>query len=307
MKNTLEIIIPTYNRKPHIERTLKQLLAENSPVKDCQITVVNNASTDGCEEVIENFVKQYPNVKHIRNPRNLGLGGNIAKCYTLAKAPYVWVIGDDDSFKWDVWPEVEDALRSNEYDLLIVRQYKVKCTSNIAKIFRLCGYIAAGIYRTSVINNTVVLNMYNSIYTLFPHLAIVGEIYNRGGRIFLSSDELIDIAGYDKGNFGDGKYFRGYEGYIPDIYKNVFWTSGYLLSVQMIQDKKLRNYVLDNSGSHGFFGFVFAGFRTNYKVCNGSKYNEAIVRNTFDFWHRVQFDLACLLLKIMFLFVPKKH
>ena len=307
MKNILEIIIPTFNRKQHIERTLKQLLAENSPVRDCSITVVDNASTDGSDEIIEGFVKQYKNVEHIRNPRNIGLGGNIAKCYALAKAPYVWVLGDDDSFKWNTWYEIENALKTGDYDLLLTRKRDLKGTSNVAKILRQCGYITAGIYRTSLINDAVALNMYNSIYTLFPHLAIVGEIFNKKGLIFLPQGEIVDQILFDKKNAGDGHYFRGYDEYIPDIYKNMFWTSGYLLSVQMIQDKKLRNYVLDNSGSHGFFGFIFTGFRTNYKVCHASRYNEAIVRNTLDFWHRVQFDLACLLLRIMFLFVPKKH
>lgn len=307
MKDMLEIIIPTYNRKVHIERMLTQLTSDDSPVKDCSITVVDNASTDETPEVIARFVKQYSNIKSIRNSRNLGLGGNICKCYTLAKAPYVWVLGDDDGIEWDSWSEIENALRTNQFDLLMVRHSNLKDTSNVAKIFRQLGFIAAGIYKTSHINNTVTLNMQNSIWTLFPHLAIVGEIFNKKGRIFISEKDIFTQTGYDKSNAGDGHYFRGYDGYIPDIYKNMFWTSGILVSMVMIENKKLRNYVLDNIGSHGFFGFIFTGFRTNYRVCNRSRYNEAIVRNTLDFSHRIRFDLACLLLRIIFFFVPKKH
>ena len=87
----------------------------------------------------------------------------------------------------------------------------------------------------------------------------------------------------------------------------MFWTVGVLVSTQMIKDKKMRNYVLDHIGNHGFFGFIFTGFRPNYKQYKWSKFNEAAVRSSLDFSHRLRFDLACLLLKLIFFFVPAKH
>lgn len=307
MKDILEILIPTYNRKQHIERTLKQLIAENSPVKDCQITVLDNASTDGSSEVIDRFASFHKNIKHIRHPKNIGGNANIARCYEMARTPYVWVVCDDDSFKWNSWSEIKNALSTNDYDLLLTRKRDLKGTSNIAKIFRQCTFVPAGIYKTSLITNSVLMNMYNNIPFLFPHLSLVTEIFNRHGRIFIPQGEIMDMCSYDSEHSGDGSYTRGNNAYVPGYSRNMFWTVGVIVSTQMIENKKLRNYVLDHIGSRGFFGFIFAGFRPNYKIYRGSKFNEAVARNSLNFWHRIQFDLACLLLKIVFLFVPKKR
>lgn len=41
-KSQLAIVIVTYNRAPYLEKTLAAVLAEDSPVRDCPITVFNN-------------------------------------------------------------------------------------------------------------------------------------------------------------------------------------------------------------------------------------------------------------------------
>ena len=79
IQKQLEIIIPTYNRKVHITHTLEQLTAADSPVKNCSITVLDNASTDGSSEVIESFAKKFANVTHIRHPKNIGGNANITR------------------------------------------------------------------------------------------------------------------------------------------------------------------------------------------------------------------------------------
>ena len=110
LEDQLEILIPTYNRKPHITRTLTQLTAPESPVRACSITVLDNASEDGSSEVIADFANKFPNIKHIRHTKNIGGNANITRAYELARAPYVWVVCDDDSFRWEAWPEIENAL-----------------------------------------------------------------------------------------------------------------------------------------------------------------------------------------------------
>ena len=214
----------------------------------------------------------------------------------MAKAPYVWVVCDDDAFKWEAWPEIENALRTDEYDLLITSKYNLKDSDNMGSI-----------YKTSLLTNSCLINMHNNVPFLFPHLSLICEVLNKNGRIFLPKGEIMNVDSPDYIHSKDVSYTRGNNGYVPGYSKNMFWTVGVIISTQKIKDKKMRNYILDHIGSHGFFGFIFAGFRPNYKIYKGSKFNEAIARNSLDFSHRIRFDLACLLLKIIFLFAPKKH
>ena len=55
MKEKLDIVIITYNRKDFLKKTFEQILAENSPIKDFDITILNNASDDGTSELVEEY------------------------------------------------------------------------------------------------------------------------------------------------------------------------------------------------------------------------------------------------------------
>ena len=57
LKDKLDIVLITYNRKNCLQKTFEQIFAENSPIKDFDITILNNASTDGTSEFIEKYCK----------------------------------------------------------------------------------------------------------------------------------------------------------------------------------------------------------------------------------------------------------
>ena len=67
LQDKLEILIPTFNRKKLLEKTLEQLLDQDSPVKDLQITILDNACTDGTPEMLAKFMNRHKNIKHVRN------------------------------------------------------------------------------------------------------------------------------------------------------------------------------------------------------------------------------------------------
>ena len=98
LHDRLEIILITYNRKNKLDETLKSLLAEDSPVRNCSLTLLNNASTDGTDELIEDYVSRHPNVTHIRRKRNAGADANTCLAYELASKEYLWVLCDDDKY-----------------------------------------------------------------------------------------------------------------------------------------------------------------------------------------------------------------
>ncbi|MCQ2410785.1 MAG: glycosyltransferase family 2 protein [Elusimicrobiaceae bacterium] len=299
LENKLEILIPTYNRKPHITRTLAQLTAPESPVHACPITVLDNASEDGSSEVIADFAKKFPNIKHIRHTKNIGGNANITRAYELACKPYVWVVCDDDSFRWDSWDEIQNALETNDYDMLLTRKNEFKGRCNLARIFRQCTFVPAVIYRTSLISDGVLMNMYNNIPNLFPHLAIASEVLNRKGRIFLPQGEVLAQCTFDEPHSGDEHILCGArESFAPSPTTHMFWTVGFLNSVQLVEDENLRTYLRDHFGKHGFLGYLIGAFRKNYTHYHGYHLNEAFVRNGLNFRQRLEFELARLFLKM---------
>jgi len=307
LESQLEILIPTYNRKAYLEHTLTQLTAPESPVKNCSITVLDNASEDGTAEVVDRFAAQFKNITPIHHKKNIGGNANITRAYELAVTAYVWVVCDDDSFKWEAWGEIQQALETNAYDLLLTRKNDLKGTSDIARIFRQCSFVPAGIYRTSLITGGVLMNMYNNIPNMFPHLALISEIFNRQGSIFLPQGEIMDQCTFDLKTSGDKWNTRGSDTYVPETMKNMFWTVGFLSSTLMIKDKKIRTYILEHVGNHGFFGYIWGSFRKNYTHYRGYTLNKALVRQVCCTpLQRIQFDLACAGLALLSLFRKQK-
>ena len=306
LSEKLEIFIPTYNRKPYIKHTLTQLTAADSPVKDCSITVLDNASEDGSSEVIADFAARFSNVTHIRHPKNIGANANIARCFELATAPFIWAVCDDDSFRWDSWTEIETALQSDQYDILLTRKHDLKGTSDIAKIIRQLTFLPAGIYRTKFINGGVLINMYNNVANLFPHLALSCEIINKKGSIFLPQRDIFADTTLAVGDIDN--YLKGTEKttYTPQSAREMFWTPGFFNSLQLLEDEKLRTYVKNNLGRHGFFGYLMGAFRQNYTKYNASVINIRLMENNMTSWQRFQFFWVRVCLRLLTLFRKKK-
>lgn len=83
--------ILSWNRKDNLRTTLQELRKITYP--NIEIIVVDNASTDGTPEMVE---KEFPYVKLIRMPENIGITGwNIG--FKEASGKYIVVL-DDDSY-----------------------------------------------------------------------------------------------------------------------------------------------------------------------------------------------------------------
>ena len=88
LSNKASVIIVTYNHKKYMEDCLTSVLA-NDPL---EVIVVDNGSTDGTPEFIE---ENFPKVKVIRSPRNLGYGGGNNLGVRHARGEYVVILNPD--------------------------------------------------------------------------------------------------------------------------------------------------------------------------------------------------------------------
>ena len=184
LKDKLEIFIVTYNRKEFLIKTLEQLFAFDSPVRDLNITVLNNNSDDGTTEILNEYQEKFSNLIHIKHNKNIGGNANIARAYELAEKEYVWLLGDNDKYSWHVWNEIENAIENN-YDVIFTR----KTDETIADIYYKASLISACIYKTKNITSTILANAYDNIRFLFPHLALCAKNINDNNRFYNPSED----------------------------------------------------------------------------------------------------------------------
>ena len=60
----VSVIVPVYNVEAYLERCLTSLIEQT--LKDIEIIVVNDGSTDKSEEIIKNFEKNNKNIVYLK-------------------------------------------------------------------------------------------------------------------------------------------------------------------------------------------------------------------------------------------------
>ena len=91
---TLSVIMPNYNYERYIGQALDALISQSYPL--LEIIVVDDASTDGSVGVIEKYAGRYPNVRLLKNEKNLGVIRSQNRAIEMVRGDYFYSAGSDD-------------------------------------------------------------------------------------------------------------------------------------------------------------------------------------------------------------------
>lgn len=91
----ISIIVPVYNVEKFLEKSLNSIL--DAVIKDCEILIINDGSTDNSENVINKYVKKYPDLIRYIKQENHGLGNVRNVALKEAKGKYIASIDSDDT------------------------------------------------------------------------------------------------------------------------------------------------------------------------------------------------------------------
>ena len=241
IKDKLDIVLITYNRKACLEKVLEDIFAPNSPVRDFDITILNNASTDGTTELLDEYTKKFPNLRHIINNKNIGGCPNAVKAFVeIPKKEYVWVLADNDTYDWTSWSEVENAVEKG-YDAIMV----MKSCGSLSEVFYNAALVSGGIYKTSNITPTVIEIMYVYLHLIFPQLALISKIINDEGSIYVVSKNIIKIGHNPDHN---RSFTRGIESEeLPPERKYIYWAVGFFGTTALIKDRRKQIEIIEGT------------------------------------------------------------
>lgn len=123
MDYKLSICIPTYNRASLLRECLDHLLPQIIKYNDVEVIVSDNASTDGTDLMIKEYLNKYVFLKYYRNTENLGYAGNQVKLLSRARGEYIAILCDDDVY---VDGQVDNILRvisTGDYAFVALNYY----------------------------------------------------------------------------------------------------------------------------------------------------------------------------------------
>lgn len=92
----ISVIIPVYNTQEYIHESLNSIINQSMELKDIQIIIVNDGSTDDSDFILSKFQKLYPdNIKYIsKENEGVSIARNTGLKY--AKGKYINFIDSDD-------------------------------------------------------------------------------------------------------------------------------------------------------------------------------------------------------------------
>ncbi len=113
----LSICIATYNRADYIGETLNSIIPQLED--DVELLVVDGASTDKTQEVLEGFASKDARIRYVRLAAKGGVDQDYDKSVELARGEFCWLFTDDDLLKPGAIAAVKKAIAEG-YDLVVV-------------------------------------------------------------------------------------------------------------------------------------------------------------------------------------------
>ena len=99
---TVTTVITTYNHEKYIRRAIESAIMQKGEFIH-EILVSDDGSTDRTREVIREVCEKYPGyVTDISGDRNLGISGNMRRCFSMSTGDYVAVLEGDD-YWFSIW------------------------------------------------------------------------------------------------------------------------------------------------------------------------------------------------------------
>jgi abequosyltransferase len=131
-KIKLSFCITTFNRADYIGETLESIIPQVSDV--VEIVIVDGASTDMTEKVVQRYQKECPQIRYFKQEQNMGVDRDYNKAVEQAQGEYCWLMTDDDLLKPGAVETVLKNLSAYDYELVIVNA-EVR-TKNMAKVIQ---------------------------------------------------------------------------------------------------------------------------------------------------------------------------
>jgi glycosyltransferase involved in cell wall biosynthesis len=106
-----------------LKECLESVLCQLKNRKKVEVIVVDNASSDDTQSIVNRYIKFYDCLKYYRNEKNLGLAGNQIKCIEYATGDYVTLLGDDDIYLDGQVNRILNVVSKREYAIIALNYY----------------------------------------------------------------------------------------------------------------------------------------------------------------------------------------
>lgn len=273
-KPKVSIIVALYNKEKYIKKCLKSLV--NQTLKDIEIIVVNDCSTDKSLDVVKSLDDK--RIKVINNKKNKGIG--ITRNIGVAKATgeYIGFVDADDYVEKDMYEKYYNYAKEYNLDLLTSDYFKI--INNKKEYFKVDNFKITNIEKNNNIINLINYGPCNKLFkrdliinnniifsetTKFEDVIFVAKAirYSKNIRYLNEAYYNYVIHSLSETTTVDKRTFDIFEvlDNVNDIYSNLYGTkeleyfninevTRYMLKQRYVSNKKERENFIDSGYSY---------------------------------------------------------
>lgn len=213
----ISIVVPVYNTEEYLVNSLESILS--AVIDDCEILVINDGSSDGSDDIINEYVLKYPNLIRYIKQENKGLGNVRNVALREAKGKYIASIDSDDSINYNFFRDSIKYLKDDVdiviYDFCSVTSDGKFQTPAIDPVFnsenRYCGLLYTTIM-PSTCNKIIKKSLFDKLD--IKYIEDKYEDLSTNPFILLSAQTIKYIPkGYYEYYIRDGSIMRSSSGY----------------------------------------------------------------------------------------------
>lgn len=125
----LSIVVPIYNMEKRLDKCLNSL--EKQTLKNIEVILINDGSTDNSIKVIKKHLKKYPDIYKLINRENRGISASRNEGIKEASGTYIAFVDSDDYVDLDTYEKMYNLIIKNNSDIVVCGIKNVDENDNI--------------------------------------------------------------------------------------------------------------------------------------------------------------------------------
>lgn len=203
-KYDIQIIVPAFNCKNTIRECLSSILNQRTSASYL-LTVIDDGSTDGTSEIIDNQKKVHPQI-NIIHQRNKGFSGARNAGLNVISGKYIMFIDSDDTLRPYALEKLFQVAQDSNEDIIeggynyinkdgkVLSIFKHKNEKNVDPYKKLYGYPWGKLYKSELFANTIFPEGY-----WFEDTMAMYRIWNKAEKVSTVNDIIYNYLDNDKG------------------------------------------------------------------------------------------------------------
>ena len=254
----VSLLIPAYNEEQSIIDTIEsaKLLFKNLKVKDFEIIVINDGSTDKTKEYASKT-----GVKIITHPQNLGYGFSLKNGIKNAKFQTIIITDADQTYPLDEVPKLYTEYKKG-FDMVVGKRvgYKESIFKIILrKILKFVVEFAAG-RRIPDINSGLRIFKKDTIKEYLPHLCETFSFTTSATLAYMMNGKFVS---YVPINYGKRKG-KSKVNLMRDSFKTIFYIMQTVTYYNPLKIFMLFSFVCILFSIFGFLGSIFFNLNSGF-------------------------------------------